>query len=671
MPTTYAVTTEDGTYHVTTEDEPSQPAGPAPVPQESLLSTVGKAARQGLVAGMFPPAADYNFDKSLSDNVKEIGGNFAHPANASASLTAGLRTAEMVPGPWPVRALAGLAAAGAPYLAGEHLINKATGQPDDIGKSAANFGINALLEGAGSGVQRAVKALKGKLPLAPGAEALSKLEPTVSQYMQEAGSKLAPIAKTFEDFFAPGGKQAAVGRSGQLADQTITGQAAGMAGRSSAEIANPVAHTASIVHEDIKPAFDSTFKEADKQATLAKTIAQSNTVAIPSTNNFGMPTVKQVAGPIQLKDTLTAANKIVEDTKDLQLGLPEDQKAIVNQAYKLIHSTNATFDDTGQLLRADPVPFSETWDLKKALNDLGGWGKGRNDLSNTERQFRQFASTINADIDNSIGRWPNDPNKMAAKAWENSKGTVAQRNALFAPEGSSNKLSDILNESDSPLPAVRAIVNDPIQLQRALNISKITFPSGTVSSNNMRRDLQGFTLQDIMNTAKEKDQLDPSKLTINAKQLYNLWDNPTSPRNTSKLFSGAQIEDIDQLLKNIAVTQQQPAGMGKYLQKIWVARAGLALAPALVGIGTGSAEHALTTLGVELSGHYLAKAMVNPKIAKGLIAISSGQPLGMSEQLFSKLLATATQGSAVTLLKSDGSREKGTLDGEGTFTPIQ
>lgn len=707
----YQVQTEDGTFEVETEE-----AAPAASPF-SLQGVKDFLSKQKF--SLLPSAQQSQINLETAKRVEpalknagiyqgpEESVEAARPFSIPAAMSVAGSAASMTPGGPIPKALVGATAGAGTYLGLDSLLQNLSHSLS--GSSELSSTTDSLKQLAVNELgTRAVGATLKKLT--PSQEQLSKLGATFSQYFE--GSK---IPKALEDLFAPGAKAKAILNSGKLANEAIGNEASNLAGIAKSTTASPERLAQRIQVNDFSNALDSTFKEADKQAVTAKLIAKGNphSFRVGTTpprladevgmngisQNFlkkdfsqlnpqeqqqiiqlaprfgvnpqiipGAPILNSVDGPVHMGGTLEQANKIIQDTKDLTLGVPEEQKKLVNQAYKLVNATNAKFDPaSGKLLTANPIGFEEAWNQKQAFDDAGGWNKNRNDLTQSDRAFRQFSRSLNDDIDNSIPQWKNDPNKLASKAWLNAKATVAQRNQLFFPEGSSNKLGDIIQEADSTLPAIDKILSDPNQLQRTLNAGEIKFPSGTVSSTNTKKDLQAYNLIRMRDAAKTLDPKNPATLTLDAKQLQNTWNDPRFVEQKKMLYSAAQRADYDQLFKNIAFTQEKQNAIGSYISKLWLVRSGLAIAPSLLtGYLSGSAERGLEVAGVELGAMGVAKLMANPETARMMVAAAAGQPLGISEQMAARRIATAIQGVGITLTSKDGKQEKGSIQ-DGRF----
>jgi hypothetical protein len=623
-----------------------------------------RAASIKAAGGQQSDIDQYNKDNSFTGQMNTTLQNarpFSIPAAAEVAGTA----ASMTPGGLIPKAIVGGTAGAATYVGLDSLLQKLSGHEPDLGDSATQLGINEI---GNQTVQAFMRGAKGVLPYAK--QALGKLEPTFSQLTD------SKLGKFVEDVFAPSQKAGAITNSAGLSRDELLAASKKLSGRATSTLEDPQYHSSVITTNHLSNALDSTFQEADKQATAAKLIAKSNpqTVITQPAQQIGPLQIpaqtKTVEGPIALSSTLEKANQIIEDSKGLVLGPTNEQKPLINEAYKLVGSTNAKFDPkSGKLISADPLGFEEAWNQKQAFDSQGGWNKSRNDITHTDNQFRGFSKSLNEDIDDSIANWQNDPNKLAAKAWANSKATVAQRNQIFFNPDTSRTLGDIIQSSDSTMPSVTDIIKDPNKLQRALNAGNIKFPSGTVNSSNIKGDLGAYNLMRTFEDAKAIDPKNPGKLSIDAKQLQTAWNDPKFTESKKLLYNSQQRADYDQLFKNIAFTQEKQNVVGSYLSKVWLARAGMTIAPSLLtGYLTGSVEHAAGVAGVELGAMGLAKIMTNPKAARFLVSAAAGQPLNASEQTVARTLVSAIQGVTISLKGQDGTDQKGSFDRDGHWT---
>lgn len=634
-------------------------------------------------------AANQDPNKTLSavgDVAADRLGNVAEgakPFSIPAAVEAGTTMASMVPGGPIPEAIAGIGTGAATYLGLHDALNRAknylkgTSEED---QPATDLAINELGTRAAGATYRGIKAaspgmlggLVGLLQKIPGLNFdpssvmtdgqvdLTKLKPTLSAYLQSGDSSIAkgvaPIAKTVEDLFSPGSKAAALKESGTAGLQETTNLASQVSGRNNPNIAS----LGGQVQADFSNALDSTFKAADQQAKMAKLVAQGN----PQQTMTG----DIVNGPILPRGALEKANQILKSHEGDFLGPQQEEIPLINQAKKLIGSTDAKFDpQTGQLISADPVGFEDAWNQKQAWDDYGGWQKARGDVTHTDQQFRGMTAALNDDIDNSIAKWQNDPNNLAAKSWKQSKAIVQERNATFFTPGSSTKLGDVISDADSELPSLDAILSDPQKTQRALNSGNVKINGQQITSENTRRDLQGYKLIQMRDNAYKVDPQDNSKMVFDGQNLANQWADPRFQQTKNILFNKTQQQDYSDLFKNIAITQDPQSKFGTYMNKIQVAKAGFMLAPALLAGYTSGMDRGGEVLGLEVGMNALGRLMSNHDTARAFTAAVAGKPLEMSEQQFARKIVAGLQGTTLTLVSQGGKREQGRFDRDGQW----
>lgn len=619
----------------------------------------------------------------------------AKPFSIPAALSAGTTMAGMVPGGPIPKAIAGVGTAAATYVGLHGVLDRAKrylkGEPDesDLPGAAEDLAINEVGSRAAGAAYRGIKAassnpetypfmfktagrvvsLLQKIPglnfdpasvMTDGQIDINKLKPTLSAYMQDSDSNVAkavaPIAKGVEDLFSPGSKAAALKESGAAGLQETTNLASQVSGRKNPNIASMGGQ----VQADFSNALDSTFKAADQQAKMAKLVAQGN----PQQTMTG----ETVNGPILPRGALEKANQIVQSHVGDFLGPQQEEIPLINQAKKLIDSTGAKFDpQSGQLISANPVGFEDAWNQKQAWDDYGGWQKDRGSVTHADQQFRGMTAALNDDIDNSIAKWQNDPNKLAANSWKQSKAIVQERNATFFTPGSSTKLGDVINDADSELPSLDAILSDPQKTQRALNSGNVKINGQQITSENTRRDLQGYKLIQMRDNAYKADPQDNSKLIFSGQKLTDQWVDPRFQQTKNILFNKTQQQDYSDLFKNIAITQDPQSKFGTYMNKIQVAKAGFMLAPALLAGYTSGMERGGEVLGLEVGMNALGRLMSNHDTARAFTAAVAGKPLEMSEQQFARKIVAGLQGTTLTLVSQGGKREQGSFDRDGQW----
>lgn len=501
--------------------------------------------------------------------------------------------------------------------------------------------------------------------LPPALRQLVQMQPTTAQGLAAIGHKgAAKIVGTFEDIGAPTAKAEAVQNSGQLAQDLVGKTAAKLSGRSQAIVENPEMFARTINTSDLENAYQSTFAQADKQAGMARLVAQSN---VGSALDEMTGQIRSIPGPVLPKSTLEKANKIIQDNSNLQL-ISDQDKPVLKQAYKLIRASDAQFDSDGQLLKAQPISFDEAWQAKKDIDLLSGYGKLRGDVTDTDRQMRGFGATLNQDIEDSLGRWKNDPQQLGLKSWLNAKGIVEERNLTYSPNNSDTpNLDTVISKASSPLPALDKTLADPQSLQRFLNTGEQEFPplgngkKNIIESTNARRDMAGYRLI----RSWQQGQPSISDQPISVKAIKTAFNDPRFIEQNGQLYNSQTRANINQLLDNAAHVQEKSSA--GWIPKVYAVRAGLAIAPALIGLGTGGVERGLEVAGVELGAHAVARLMVNKNVARGIINLAGGYPLELSDRLFAQRMASALQGITISVVDSQGRRVPGTIDKDGNF----
>jgi hypothetical protein len=619
----------------------------------------------------------------IPKQVVDFAKNAAQPT-ADALLAAPIAaSATTLGGP-----IAGFAGGVAGYTAADQAIEKIK----DIirgktgNKTIPDSAIEGLInETGGKLIGAGVKAAKGLVK--PGQQAISDLGGTVSQYLESIGqdsSKNATLrwlanttkgaAKTLEDVAAPTSKKAAIAGSGTIGEEALGPAPNAFGGDDPNAIAKTIKGLASQQRKV-------SFVESNQQAMIPKIVAKNSTIDVqvgqePDTVSKmldqngqpaiipGKPIYKTVEGPTNLPSVSSAATEIVQNAKNAVLDDPSNA-SLVNVGQRILDSTQGG---------KNPINFSDAWDLKQEIDANSGWAKLKQDVTPQDRAFRKLGSLMNDDIDNSIPNWQSDSDsfggaKEAMKGWQLAKATVEQRNLTFNPEGSGTQnLSHIIENANSSLPAVNATLLDSEQLQRALNAGEQLFPSGKISNPNGRLVYQAANDVRIRDLAKTKDSI-TGQYRIDPDLITKAWDAPEFAASRKILYSQQQDADMSQFYKQLAMTQQKQQGIG-ISSKMYMARNGLMLAaPLVAGTMTGHTAIGAGFAGLEVGSLVLAKAMNTPRLARAMIAAAAGQPLSMSDQSFNRMLFGAIQGTVVTSVGTDGSRQKGTMDKDGKFTP--
>lgn len=552
---------------------------------------------------------------------------------------------------------------------------------------------------------------------------ISKLNPTFSQmYRNTFGEGYgSDISKWVEDIFASGSKARALENSGKASMFEGTALAGRLASKRPNVVSNPDWMAPSI-RTNYENNFYQSVMASNKEAATAKLVGKANPelIPLPAEPPQNNPIVKKVIDnlgggdftqmtpqaqqsiismakqlgytpvipkPISIEGRINIFNntrKAAQDFLDEKMKLfpdiakaPQEDQALMQAAQSLIRISEPIVDPNTGVATQMPVSFKDAWQFKQTTDRFGYKNSDDpNALSYTGSTFQKLSKAINQDIDESIPLWKNNPNGVATKAWQNAKTIVAQRNSLFAEDG----LAQLLKETNSTVPDVDAILNDPVKLQRAIDAGVLKMSSGQVASTNVRGNLQGYKIDQMLNNAWKGDSIDSTKGVIQPEILINDWTSFGRGESKKILFNNAQTrQDIDQLFKQIAISQQKQTFGGLGGRNMWVVRGGIMLAPALMGDLTGLSEYGAGITGVMLTGNAIANIMTkgsymgvgSPSIPRAMIAAISGAPMNRSMQTISRGIVGALQGTGavITINTRDGKKIDGTISKDGQFVP--
>lgn len=212
------------------------------------------------------------------------------------------------------------------------------------------------------------------------------------------------------------------------------------------------------------------------------------------------------------------------------------------------------------------------------------------------------------------------------------------------------------------------VIEDPAKLRGVLSAAQ---QNGV--GDNLRKTLGGYKFMDIVDKASTRDlsknpfsnnvtRLDPEKLS-------EQWLEPKMQQSLKELYSSKQRGDIEQFFRNVIATQDK-MDAAPFAKKFWLMSGGAAMG---MGMLTGSltlAAKGAGAIGLFVSGEGLGRLLTNPKVARTIVAMAGNEPLGVSEQLASKMLSQALNGEMVALINQDGSKTPGIIE-DGTFKPVE
>ncbi len=609
--------------------------------------------------------------------------NFLRPQGVSPAIAVGARAAAATPGTLPIKALVGAAAGTGTYFGLDKLLNQLKDKPSENPEEeaalnlAVNEGGSRAIQGAGRGVKELIK------PGSVISNTMTKLEPTFGQLKQSVTDKSTPIIDWIERTFSPGGFRATQANSGNLAKQEIENLAAGVAGRNTT---NPQGMS-DIIQAQAQSNLSRIQQESNLKATTVKAIAINNPQWVPT--EAPPPLVapgpdqqlingqwhRLVRGPIQaLKSGPEAFNFLKNKQEfwgDLTSAQGED-KELINLAQGILKRTNGG---------TQPMSFEEAWDAKQQLTKYAWQKRIPGQVTHPQGLAGQLAESLDNDIEQGLKRLPaaGNQNRIALESYRAAKETVALRFATFGKTG----IQDLVTETGSALPTITSYIKDPKKLQKLLDAGEIVLPNPSggrgpalaptkILSTNMRQDLGGHELTRLMQDNWQVSPTDPTKGRIDIGNMQQQLNDPTMQESYKLLWNSRQRGDIDQLFKNIALTQEKgttPTRTGLFMRHGMVAIPAAAITGHLTNYTTGAALGGIT----EIGGFGLARMMQNPKLARALVAMSSGQAPNVSQQFLSRSIVGALQGTGavINMIGNDGKPNKGTINSEGEWRELQ
>lgn len=516
-----------------------------------------------------------------------------------------------------------------------------------FGETVAN-GIqnNALNELMGKVFDKVGGKLKGLV--SPTVDpALESLKPTFSQY----GNNPKSISSVIENIWNPGGKSAALNNSADLARGQVGDLVKKISGRSLSvvpDITNDVLgkdvqNISRISVDNLNSRFDDGKRTVETIGKL-NSAPVVNTQTLPSGNVNPFPKTTQIEAPIQLNNTVKAAEDFLKErqkfygNQGFQSATDSDKK-LITQAQTILSHTN-----NGQ----NPIPYRDAMDLLHGPNGDGGLNGMSSlkpgELNQTKSIQSQFADSLHNDIEGSISKW-NDPGKTALKGYQDSRVAAETKKLLY--EGGNVK--QLVENVNSPISQIDSALKDPIQTQRLLNASQFN----GLKSQNMRQDLAGYRLNQIWQKA------DNGAKGIDGNALLSEWNNPEMAKTKDLLYSKQTQDQIGEFFNNVNKVSQ--SGVGGNYQKIRMTMRGLELSSSLfTGIVSGNPLHGLSAAGgfaaMELPMLGVAKILSNPARAQILQKLIIGAPLESSEAQAGRLLMSGLNGMTVGLLNSKGEK---------------
>lgn len=210
-----------------------------------------------------------------------------------------------------------------------------------------------------------------------------------------------------------------------------------------------------------------------------------------------------------------------------------------------------------------------------------------------------------------------------------------------------------LNLTDS-FSKIDAVIKDPKKLQDTLTTAQT---NGV--GDNLKSTLRGYQFSKMWNNAIKTSPETGQLNRINAQGLADEWFDPKMQDSLKSLYSSQQRSDIDQFIKNVALTQDK-ISTTPIAKKFYIAGGLGTLSMGFFKGNLGSAVAGAAPLGMLIGAETIGKILTNPKTARLMVRLAGGEALGMSDEFAGKLLSQVLTGSTVAL-----------LDAEGKKTPVE
>lgn len=582
-------------------------------------------------------------------------------------------------------------AGGSVAMAGtEAVLNKITGQSNKTllgtvfpSKDKNNDTIKATLEGAvenelagklleGAG-SLASRITKGAASYLSGASKLPIGEvPLTTAQTMEHGTAKQRIVKWLEDVGATPQKEAAVtaqneslvGKGEELASNLGRGTQVDLLSKSS-DTSRTLAEQ--IQNNEVKGNFASSIQASNKTAEGVRIIAEANNPAklvgnTPVVSGTKLP--PNVDGPVYLKNTLEAANKYITEA-NAGLVSQDPENPVLKAAQKLISLTNAEFDKTGAVIKANPISFDQAWQFKKDAGDLA-FGNPLSDTGLKDIKFKGVYSALDKDIGSSLEQWPNN-GQQAKNLWDRTKQIVSNRYEQFAPQNEVGaKVKDLLNSKDVQIDKLDQIISEPSKLQRLINTGDTSLLANpgqskgaytSVAPTNLRDKLKTYQFSRLYQDSLIKDEA--GNTTPNPKKMWETWEGVKNSESMRILYNRNERDQISQFLKQVALTNEKFSTRGSHMLQYRGMYAVLGAGAGLTGylLDGLSPAHAMITGGAVggflFSINQLGKLAINPQTARIVQSMAADQ-MSVPSKFAARAIANVLKGETVKLLKTDG-----------------
>ncbi len=232
-----------------------------------------------------------------------------------------------------------------------------------------------------------------------------------------------------------------------------------------------------------------------------------------------------------------------------------------------------------------------------------------------------------------------------------------------------NTMLSLIGQGDPSLNSfnvVDKVIRDPDKLEQTLTTAQ-QYGVGA----NLMKSLQGYQFMKMVNDASERSvmatgaPITDGVVKIDPQKLDAVWTDPEMQDSLKKLYNSQQRADIKQFFQNVTNTQDK-ASYNPIARKFLMIHGGISLAAGLfTGHLTGGA---ITAASVSIPAEVVGTLLSKPSVARLMVNLAGGGPLGMSDSFAGRILVNALQGETIAIQDAQGQAHPGTLK-DGKFVP--
>jgi hypothetical protein len=196
------------------------------------------------------------------------------------------------------------------------------------------------------------------------------------------------------------------------------------------------------------------------------------------------------------------------------------------------------------------------------------------------------------------------------------------------------------------------LIADPEQLQKVFETSQSL---GT--GENVKKTLQGYQFMRNWNNAVQN--MADGSTRIDAGKLASSWADPEMQSSYKVLYNAQTRANINQFVKNIGTVQDKMGG--HQFSTFWAWHSGIIMGGGLLGSILKGEPSLAAGAGGEVLGMYvgaqqIGRLLSNPNVARTVVALAGGEPLGKTNELAGKMILRGLNGTVVALTHRDGSQ---------------